>query len=190
MNTQLKKLFVSAIIIATTITIHAQTFKLNPKLSNMTIYGTTNVHDYDTKVTQLNAEIVMSSANQAQSLTVTVPVKSIKSKEKLMDTKTYEAFNAETYPTIAFKMTEVNALQINGSEVSVTVSGNLTMNGTTRKITLKPTGKMLKTGTYQFKGALALKMSDFKMKAPTALMGMMKVGDGVTLKYDVVFEGQ
>lgn len=191
MNTQFKQLlFAVGIIISSAFNAQAQTFKLNPKLSNMTIYGTTNVHDYETKVTQLNAEIVMNTANQAQSLTVTVPVKSIKSKEKLMDTKTYEAFNVEAHPTITFKMTEVNALQINGSDVSVAISGNLTMNGTTRKIALKPTGKMIKTGTYQFKGAISLKMSDFKMKAPTAMMGMMKVGDGVTLKYDVTFEGQ
>jgi polyisoprenoid-binding protein YceI len=64
------------------------------------------------------------------------------------------------------------------------------MNGTTKKVTLKSHGKALKSGVYQFKGAVALKMTDFNMKPPTAMMGMMKVGDGITLKYDVIFEGQ
>lgn len=182
------KILIACFLIASSS--YAQTLKVNPKLFNITIEGTTNVHDYETKVTQITGDIVFNSSNQVQSLTVTIPVKSIKSKEKLMDTKTYEAFNADTYPAITFKLLEVNSLQVNGSDVTVAITGNLTMNGTTKKIVLKPSGKNIKPGSYQFKGAIALKMSDFKMKAPTAMMGMMKVGDGVTIKYDVTFEGQ
>jgi len=167
----------------------AQSLKLSPKF-NLTIAGTTNVHDYETKVTQMNGEIVLNGTNQVKTLVLNIPVKSIKSKEKLMDTKTYEAFNADKHPNITFKMTELQSLQINGADVTVAVSGNLTMNGTTKKVTLKSNGKALKSGVYQFKGAVALKMTDFNMKPPTAMMGMMKVGDGITLKYDVTFEGQ
>jgi polyisoprenoid-binding protein YceI len=191
MRIQLKTvLFVANLLLAVSFASNAQTLKINPKLSSITILGTTNVHDYETKVTQINAEVVLSGSNQVQSMVLSIPVKSIKSKEKLMDTKTYEAFNSETYPTISFKMTEVNSFQLTNTDVLVAVTGNLTMNGTTKKITLKPAGKVLKSGVYEFKGALALKMTDFKMKPPTAMMGMMKVGDGITLKYSVVFEVQ
>ena len=183
-------LLVANLILAASFTSNAQTLKINPKLSSITILGTTNVHDYETKVTQINAEVVLSGTNQVQSMVLSIPVKSIKSKEKLMDTKTYEAFNSETYPTISFKMTEVNSFQLTNTDVLVSVTGNLTMNGTTKKITLKPAGKVIKPGVYEFKGAMALKMTDFKMKPPTAMMGMMKVGDGITLKYSVVFEVQ
>ena len=183
-------LLVANIFLAISFTIEAQTLKINPKLSSMTILGTTNVHDYETKVTQINAEIVLNGSNQVQSMVVSIPVKSIKSKEKLMDTKTYEAFNVETHPTITFKMTEVNSIQVSGSDIMVTVTGNLTMNGSAKKIVIKTTGKILKPGIYEFKGSVALKMTDFKMKPPTAMLGMMKVGDGITLKYNVVFEVQ
>ena len=183
-------LLVANLILAASFTSNAQTLKINPKLSSITILGTTNVHDYETKVTQINAEVVLSGTNQVQSMVLSIPVKSIRSKEKLMDTKTYEAFNSETYPTISFKMTEVNSFQLTNTDVLVSVTGNLTMNGTTKKITLKPAGKVIKPGVYEFKGAMALKMTDFKMKPPTAMMGMMKVGDGITLKYSVVFEVQ
>ena len=183
-------LLVANLILAASFTSNAQTLKINPKLSSITILGTTNVHDYETKVTQINAEVVLSGTSQVQSMVLSIPVKSIRSKEKLMDTKTYEAFNSETYPTISFKMTEVNSFQLTNTDVLVSVTGNLTMNGTTKKITLKPAGKVIKPGVYEFKGAMALKMTDFKMKPPTAMMGMMKVGDGITLKYSVVFEVQ
>jgi polyisoprenoid-binding protein YceI len=190
MKTTTKLIGLMALLMAVySSSITAQSLKLNPKF-NLTIAGTTNVHDYETKVTQMNGEIVLNGTNQVKTLVVNIPVKSIKSKEKLMDTKTYEAFNAEKHPNITFKMTELQSLQINGADVTVAVAGNLTMNGTTKKVTLKSSGKALKSGVYQFKGAVALKMTDFNMKPPTAMMGMMKVGDGITLKYDVTFEGQ
>lgn len=97
-------------------TLNAQSLKVNPKASTMTIYGTTNVHDFETNVTQISGEAVM-SGSKLQSMYISIPVKSIKSKEKLMDTKTYDAFNADKYATITFKMTEVNSLQINGCEL-------------------------------------------------------------------------
>lgn len=191
-NARLKKccmaVFVSLIALSTSVS-NAQTFRLNPKTFSMVISGTTNVHDFETKVTQMSGELVINGSKQVQSMVVNVPVRSIKSNEKLMDTKTYETFNDEKYPNITFRMVEVNSLQVNGNDVSVVVTGNLTMAGVTRKITLKPVGKNIKPGAYQFKGSVDLKMSDFKMKPPTAMLGMMKVGDGIKLKYDVTFEG-
>jgi len=168
---------------------NAQILKINPKLSSMTILGTTNVHNFEINVSPISGELVINSAKKVESLAVIVPVKSLKSKESLMNTKTYEAFNEPKNPTISFKLIEANDLQVNANDVSVTVTGNLTMAGTTKKITFKTTGKSSKPGVYDFKGSLALKMSEYGMKPPTAMLGMMKVGDAVTLKFNVVMEG-
>lgn len=170
-------------------TLQAQTLKINPKTSSMIIAGTTNVHDFETKVTQISGELVLNSAKKVESLKVVIPVKGIKSKEKLMDQKTYEAFDSEKNPTIIFQLTEASAIKVTGQTVEVAVTGNLTMAGATRKISFKAIGTNTKTGTYEFKGSIPVKMSDYKMKAPTAMMGMMKVGDAVTLKYTITLEG-
>jgi len=151
----------------------------------MTIYGTTNVHDFTSKVTQITGELVISSSKQVQSLVVNIPVKSIKSGEKIMDKKTYETFNADKNSNIAFHLIQATSLNVNGQDIDVTLTGNLTMAGVTRKISFKTTGKSIKTGVYQFKGSVPLKMSDFNMKPPTAMLGVMKVGDGIILKFDV-----
>ncbi len=168
--------------------IQAQSLKLNPKTFNMTINGTTNVHNFETKVTQASGELVIND-KKVQSFSVEIPVKGIKSNEKLMDTKTYEAFNAEKNPMIFFKSTEVNSLKVDGSEISVSVTGNMTIAGVTRKVTLAATGKVVRPGVYEFKGNIPVKMTDYKMKPPTAMMGVMKVGDDIKLKYSVTFEG-
>jgi polyisoprenoid-binding protein YceI len=180
-------LFVSIIFI--TGNIQAQSLRINSKTSSMTIYGTTNVHDFKSKVEQINGELVVSSSKKIQSLNVEIPVRSIKSGEKGMDNKTYEAFNDKKFPRITFQLVDVSSLQISGDEINVIVSGNLTMAGTSRRISFKTTGKKLKPGTYEFKGSIPIKMTDYKMKPPTAMLGVMKVGDAITLKYDINLDG-
>lgn len=169
--------------------VNAQSLKINPKTSTMTILGTTNVHDFKSKVEQINGELILNSSKQVQSLVVEIPVRSIKSGEKLMDSKTYDTFNDKKYPTITFKLTDASSLTVKDNDVNVTVTGNLTLAGVTKKISFKTVGVNLKPGVYEFKGSIPVKMSDYGMKPPTAMLGVMKVGDAITLKYDVHLEG-
>ncbi len=166
----------------------AQSLKLNPKTFNMTIAGTTNVHNFESKVTLASGELII-NAKQPQSLSVEIPVKGIKSKEKLMDDKTYEALRIDKNPTISFKSTEINSVKVDGSNINVTVTGNLTIAGISKKVLLTALGKIVKPGVYEFSGSIPVKMTDYKMKPPTAMLGMMKVGDDIKLKYTVTFEG-
>ncbi len=181
-----------AILFAVALSLHvrAQSLKINQLNSQITIQGKSNLHDWETKTKQINGQIVANlTSKQVQSLYVEIPVRSIKSGEKLMDTKTYEAFNAEKNPNIQFKMTEINEFQIVDNNINVTVTGNLTLAGVTKKVTLKAIGKPQKNSSYNFTGNLNLKMTDFHIKPPTAMMGMLKVGDAIILKLDVNVEG-
>ncbi|ADQ80758.1 YceI family protein [Paludibacter propionicigenes WB4] len=181
-------LMVSGILAGFTGAAKAQTLKINPQSSTMTISGTTNVHNFQSKVTQMSGELVI-SGKKVQSLKVDIPVKSIKSNEKLMDSKTYEAFNAEKNPTITFQLTDAVIQKATAEDIDVAVTGNLTMAGVTKKITFNTTGKALKPGTFQFTGSVGIKMTDYKMKPPTAMLGIMKVGDAITLKFSIVMVG-
>ena len=168
--------------------LQSQSLKLNSKTFSMTINGTTNVHNFESKATIATGDLVIVD-KKVQSFSVEIPVKGIKSNEKLMDTKTYEAFNADKNPMISFKSTDVNSLKVDGSDIIVSVTGNMTIAGVTRKVTLTAAGKIIKPGVYEFKGTIPVKMTDYKMKPPTAMMGVMKVGDDVKLKFSVTFEG-
>lgn len=183
------KFILGLLFVSTTYISYAQqTLKVIPQKSSMTIYGTTNVHDFKSNVTQISGEMTLADKNP-KTLRIEVPVKSIISKEKLMDKKTYEAFNEPKNPKIVFAMTDVVSTQINGIQVTAKITGNLTMAGTTKKVTLTAVGKKVKAGQYEFSGSTQFKFSDYNMKAPTAMLGVMKVGEVITLKYNVTFEG-
>jgi polyisoprenoid-binding protein YceI len=177
-------LFVS-IMFTTASVVKAQTLRIVPQSSTVTIFGTSTIHDWESKVEQPNGELILSNSKQIQSLVVKIPVRSIKSGKGLMDTKTYDAFNADQNPLIVFQLTEATPLRITGKDIEATLTGNLTMAGVTKRISFKTTGKIIGEGVYQFKGSVPLKMTEFKMKPPTAMLGTMKTGDAITIKFEV-----
>lgn len=179
-----------AVVILSVGSLTAQVLKVNPNSSTITINGTSNLHDWKTTTKQIKGELVLAGNNQVKALAIDVPVKSIKSGEKIMDTKTYETFKADKNPNISFRLTNVSEFKNSGNDMTLAFTGNLTMAGVTKKVTIKTAGKSIKSGSYKFNGSVDLKMSDFKMSAPTAMMGMMKVGDGIKLVFDVVVDEQ
>ena len=172
--------------------LQAQTYKMVAKISVIKIEGTSSVHEWESTTDQINGDMVIENdaknGKQIQSLVVKVPVKSIKSGKGLMDTKTYDAFDSNKNPLIIFQLTDVSSFKLTGKDADAMVNGNLTMAGVAKKVSIKATGKLLADGSFQFKGSVPLKMSDFKMKTPTAMMGMLKTGDAVTIKFDVTFK--
>jgi polyisoprenoid-binding protein YceI len=172
---------------ATVVIAQAQTLSI--KSSTVTINGETNVnHDFKINATKVNGKMTIAN-NRPETLTVEIPVKSLISGENLMDKKTHEAFNEPKNPTILFNMTELNSIQVTGDNIAVTITGNLSFSGATKKVTLKADGKTASPGVYTFEGSLPIKMSDYGMKPPTAMLGTMKTKDQVTVNYKVTFEG-
>lgn len=188
--TSLQYAIMAIFMLAISTTASAQVLNLDKKSLKMSISGTTNVHDFECKVTDATGKIVYKGDNNFSELVVNVPVESIKGKEKMMDKKTYETFNSKKHPNITFNMTKVSSLKVNGDNIDIEVSGNLTMAGETRPVTLKAKGLNSSDGNYIFTGSLPIKMSTFNMKAPTAMLGVMKVGDEITLSYEATFTGE
>jgi polyisoprenoid-binding protein YceI len=189
-TSKLKNGFLFGMILLISGSLTGQVLKIVPGSSVITINGTSNLHDWKSKAEQINGELVLSGNDQVKSFKLDIPVKSIKSGEKIMDSKTYETFDANKHPNIAFRLTDITNLQISGDNVNVVFNGNLTMAGTTRKVAIKANGKNTKQGTYIFNGNVPLKMTDFQMKPPTALLGALKVGDGIKLEFDIMLVEQ
>ncbi|NDP27321.1 MAG: YceI family protein [Flavobacterium sp.] len=167
--------------------ITAQNFIVDPS-SSMTVFGTSNLHDWQSKTTKISGELGINSTKNINVLTIKVPVTSLKSGKGLMDQKTSDAFEAKKFPNIVFQLTDVVFTKLTEKDSEVTLTGNLTMHGESKKFSIKSIAKITKTGDYQFRGSVPLKMTEFKMKPPTALLGSIKTGDVVNVKYDVTFK--
>jgi len=167
----------------------AQNSPIIPQSASINVHGTSNVHDWDMKPTKVIGELGLNGSKQISAISIKIEVKSLKSGNSIMDGKTYDAFDYKKNPYIVFQLTDVSQAKLSDNDTEIILTGNLSFAGATRKISIKTTGKITKSGDYQLKGSVPLKMTDFKMKPPTAMLGTMKTGDAVTVKFDVTFKG-
>ena len=165
---------------------NAQVFSV--KSYKVSVKGTSSLHDWESSVDKLEARGAFSLSGNALSdvkdVVVKIPVKAIKStKGKMMDNKTWDAFNYEKNPTITFTLSE---RKINPTKQSLIANGTLTMAGVSKSVELHLVYKILPGGELQVTGEHKLLMSDFKMEPPTAMMGTIKVGDEIAVGFQII----
>ncbi|WP_395050809.1 YceI family protein [Flavobacterium sp.] len=177
-----------SIILSTPSILKAQSCPIIPLIASINVHGTSNVHDWDMKPTKVTGELGLNGSKQINAVLIKIEVKSLKSGNGIMDGKTYDAFDFKKNPYVVFQLTEMTQSKLSENDSEITLNGNLSFAGVTRKISIKTIGKITKSGDYQLKGSVPLKMTDFKMKPPTAMLGTMKTGDAVTIKFDVTFK--
>ena len=165
--------------------LQAQSFRL--KEYKMTVKGTSSLHDWESEVEKVECKgsytLVGDQLADVKDVVVRIPVTSIKStKGKMMDNKTYDAFNYEKHPYIIFTL---NTKKISKENSTMDLNGVLTMAGASKAIDVKLNFKILPGGELKITGSENLIMTHFKMEPPTAMMGTIKVGDEVVITFDM-----
>ncbi|PHN07323.1 YceI family protein [Flavilitoribacter nigricans] len=162
--------------------------KYQLRTAEIIISGTSSLHDWTSKTDKLTASGDLTVENgtlvDIPSLKVNIPVTSITSeKGRIMDNKTYKALMSDDHPYITFKLEDLQSIDTNGTEITLTAKGQLTIAGKTKTIQLKAKAKADGKGGFQFSGSKALKMTDFGIDPPTALLGTLKTGDDITVAF-------
>lgn len=178
-------LSVAAIILSTTSNCQSQNNYIL-KSSTSTVKGTSSLHEWESEITGVDFKGTLitdaNSVKEIKSGELKILVKGIKStKGKIMDNKTYEAFDYEKNPYVTFKYISAKA----GATGNWEINGTLSMAGNSRPLVLTATTKVLPNGEIRITASKKLKMTEFNMKPPTAVMGTIKVGDEVTLVFDI-----
>jgi len=162
-------------------------YNIEPDKPSMTVSGTSSLHDWESSVEDFKhtADITVDgkALSKINQLEFTVVVKSIKSGHNGMDKKTYEALMESDYPEITYNL--ISAIPANGNTVKT--KGELTIAGKKRMVTMEVNYEIL-SSIIEFRGELTLKMSDFDISPPTALLGTIKTGDEVTIRFFVPFQ--
>jgi len=157
---------------------------------DMKIKGTSNLHDWESSAYEVRANgnftVTAGVLKSLQALYLEIPVKTIKSsKGSIMDNKTYDALKADSNPNIIFKLDKLLGLNKRGDLYDVNTAGYLTIAGTTHRIEMYVQGKVNADGTLSFNGSKSLKMTDFNVSPPTALLGTLTTGNDVELVFQI-----
>jgi polyisoprenoid-binding protein YceI len=159
--------------------------------SSMTIEGTSSLHDWTMTTERVDgkASLLISEEGELtiQNLNISLKAESLKSNHSGMDKNAYKALKTSDYPQITFVLKKVNSIQKNGTTYRVNGTGDLTVAGKTKSMTLAATCSQDANGAVWFKGETKFKMTDFGVEPPTAVFGTIKTGDEITIKYRTGF---
>lgn len=164
------------------------------KSQNSKISGTSTIHDWKINVTKFsgNSSIVFESNNlkDIKAFDIQIAGKDLKSEKgsKDMDEKMYEALKIPTNPTINFKLNKITALPTSANGHTLSATGAFTIGGFSKEESLSVQVKPIDSNSLEFSGSKKIKMSDYKLKPPTAMMGMMKTGDEVEIQFDFTMQ--
>jgi polyisoprenoid-binding protein YceI len=154
------------------------------KESRMWLEGTSTVRSFKCTATKfdmaVSAESDESPASMVKSASLVVPVAQLECGNKTMNEHMRKALKAESNPQISWKMT---SYQVEGS--NVLINGKLTIAGKENAIVIRGTGSA-ENGTIRFKGSKQFRMTEYGVKPPSLMLGTMKVGDPVTVSFDLV----
>lgn len=131
------------------------------------------------------SDAVLEGRKVAGSLEVEFPVANLECKNGTMNEHMRKALVATKYPEIKFNLTGYDLTK--GTPVSGTVQGSLTMNGQSHPIAV-PVQFARADGALRVTGKIPLKMTEWGVQPPRLMLGTLKVGDVVTVQFDLVLQ--
>ena len=154
--------------------------------SKIWVEGTSSVHDWECQVEQfagtVNAEAAEATFATLSTTTLTVPVQGIDCDNGTMNGKMRDALGSSPI-RYALSSATVGAPTADGW-FSIRTTGQLTIHGQTRPVEMTVKGKAVDGGRFRLTGQHTLKMTDYGIDPPTALLGTLKTGDEVTVHFD------
>ncbi len=184
------KIFLSLVIISLPFSVNAQN-ALDSEKSKMTIKGTSSLHDWESTCEKLTGkasfELDDDQIKGAKNVSISMKVEDIESGKSLMDSKTYDAFKADSYPMIKGSFLNVSSVTKSGTGYILKGKAYLEMAGKKKMVDFNTTCTV-GTTTITCKGSQKIDMTEYDMKPPTAMMGTIKVGKEVEVEIELVFK--
>lgn len=169
----------------TTLATAQKSYTLDSK-STFSVAGTSTLHDWEMKSASgtgtANLTISNSKLTEIESLSITLAAESVKSEKKSMDKVAYETLKTDKNKNIKYVLKSAEKV----NETTWELTGTYTIAGVSKllKTTVKTT---VTQNGLNMQGTNKITFSEFGMKSPTAMLGTIKTGQDLTLKFNLTF---
>lgn len=164
--------------------------------SEVSFTGTSSLHGFSCKTTQFDAQLSVDPAYATNledlerpigAVNVTIPVSSLDCGNRGLQSNMLKALKAEQNATITFRLDtyEIDATTRTADAFTAQAVGSLTIAGRQRPVQLRVRGERHPDGAVRARGERDLLMSDFGIRPPTMMLGAVKTGDRVVVKFDL-----
>lgn len=172
-------------------------YKPVAKKSSVKVDGTSTLHDWTVKSDSISGTASfpgrwnkkgdlrpdLQNKTEQPAFDATIQVKTLTSGESGMDDTMFDAMNKDKFQTITYKLTSATLKDTDPSHgvYRYDTTGDLTVHGVTQKISMVLTVQQLAKERVTISGKTDLKMTQFKIDPPTAMLGMIKSGNKITV---------
>lgn len=167
------------------------------KGSKLWLEGDSTVHRYKADATQFRAELktdaagteleALVRAGQVKSLVLDIPVSQLRSGKSDLDANMVKALKGSAHPSITFRMESYQVLPATDAAFALKLKGKLSIAGVEKPTELD--AKVVRTPSgLQVIGSKELLMTDFSVKPPELMLGMMKTKNEVVVQFDLLLQ--
>lgn len=96
-----------------------------------------------------------------------------------------EVLQADNYPEIVFKSTDIKTKKGGGDKLEVEIGGDLTLHGTTHHIVI-PAQVTFNKDSFRANGEFSINRSDYGVKTQAIKGGLVRVRDKVKFTFDIL----
>lgn len=151
--------------------------------SSVTIEGKSTLHAWKMEGKTINGQISVDEGVETATVAVAIPVTSIRSEHQKMDRLMAEALKAKENPEIRYQMMSATPQDATGATFTLKTAGKLTIAGVTRDITMNVIGTRNGDGRVVLTGEAPIRMTDYGIKPPKAMMNTIRTGDDVKVTF-------
>lgn len=173
----------------------ADTLTLQPA-SKLWVTGSSNVRDFECTATALTVDVlsvpgavglIAAGERGVTSVAVRIPAAQLDCRNGKMNSHMLKALKGGENPEIAFDLTSYELARV-AAGVNVTLTGDLTLGGAKKTITLKANASPADGDALKVTGTKDIALSEYGLKAPTLMMGTLKVSDVVQVHFDLLLK--
>jgi polyisoprenoid-binding protein YceI len=118
---------------------------------------------------------------------VTVPVRAFDCGNRRMNADFADALRAQAHPSIRF---EVRSAEVVGPTdarwTRARAAGTLEIAGVARPLAVEVDGRPLPDGHVRLRGRMPMRMTDFGVRPPTGLLGLVRAHDRIVVRFDLL----
>ena len=165
--------------------------------SRLWVTGTSTVRDFtcQAKVVDASAETtspqtardIMAGQKAVLSLDLKVRPENMDCANNTMNEHMMKALKADANPVIEFKLVSYDTFGAN-DRMTARLNGTLALGGVEKPITIDAVGTATADGALHVTGAYPILMTDYGLKAPSLMMGAMKVNPKVKVNFDLLLK--
>ena len=162
--------------------------------SEVTVEGTSTMHAYHCATNKIMAYVdvdpgytkdLTKIAKPIVSVKVNIVVNTLKCGNGTMDKNLYGTLNADKNPLITYTLSGYDILNGLSSSFAANTKGSLKISGTEKLIDMKVNASRLAEGKVTAEGEQTILMTDFGIKPPSFMLGTLKVGNEVKVKFNL-----